>query len=275
MLHHPVFVRDMPNSNGAHVHGDSLGQFRKNLWGGKSSGHDYIMALITFLQKHGFKPTDGDPCLLATTGKIGPTLVAVTVDELLVIAPAEGDIDGFNKILTSKYQVKRLGKRQEFLGWSVTYESDDGIMISHPTLAQTTLANAIMKDCNPRQTPYKNDEEVCPPQLGDTLTPQHQEKFRQLVGDLNYSADSTRTDLGYITGKLGAALTKPTARHLEALKAVMRYLKETTHVGIKFAGGQQRPPEARLLQRFTDASYAADTTDRKSTSGMVITYNGG
>lgn len=139
--------------------------------------------------------------------------------------------------MTSKYQVKLLGKPQECLGWSLTYDNPDGIlMICQHTLAKKKLENSKMKECNPRQTPYNNDEAVLPPHLGDNPTPQHQEKARELVSDLRYLAGSTRPDIGYITGKIGATLTNPTYRHWEELKTELRYLKNTTHLGISCRG---------------------------------------
>lgn len=84
-----------------------------------------------------------------------------------------------------------------------------------------------MHERNPRQTPYNNYEVIIPPNPGDTPTPHHHEKFRQLVGDLGYLADVMLTDLELITGKLGGAITQLTARPWAALKYVMRYLEHT------------------------------------------------
>lgn len=275
MFQHPVYVKEIPLSDGTFRHGKRIGHLIKNLWGGKSAGHDYIMALFAHLKAHGYTATDGDPCLFTKAASAGPVLVAITVDDFLVTAPHTEQIAEFHKVLVQKYKVKRMGKPREFLGWSVSYGKDGEINIAQPALAQATLANASMSECNPRQTPYNNGELICPPHSGDTNTPQHHEKYRQLVGDLRYLADSTRPDLTFVTGKLGAALHQPTARHWAALKAVLRYLQHTLFLGITYTSGQKRAPAAKMLQCYTDASYAADTTDRKSTSGMLITYNGG
>lgn len=50
-------------------------------------------------------------------GRIGGhTMVAITTEELLVIAPNIKPVDRFYMIQTDKYKVKRLGRYRELLG---------------------------------------------------------------------------------------------------------------------------------------------------------------
>lgn len=83
--------------------------------------------------------------------------------------------------------------------------------LAHPALVQKTLENADMKQENPRKTPYNNDVTVSTTNITDIPTAQYRDKYRKLVGDLRYLADSTYPDFAKITGKLGAALNQPAA----------------------------------------------------------------
>lgn len=115
MFHEPDFFRDMQNSNGEFAHGNRIEKLKKNLWGGKSADHDYIMALLIYVQGLGYKDKGSDPCMFLKLGKKGLTIVAVSVDDFLVNATGEGDIDNFYKPLTDMYQVKRIGNPPNFL----------------------------------------------------------------------------------------------------------------------------------------------------------------
>lgn len=270
----PIFVRELPNWQGQYQYGNATGLLMRNLWGGRSAGHNYIHALFAHLRKHKFIPSDMDTCLFTKQDKVGTTAVAVTVDDFLVIADQPVLIDAFHDILALKYTVKRMGMPTEFLGWTVTRRTDGAIKLSQPSLVQTTIENANMAAANGRCTPYGTTEELHPPVASDQKMPDTIDKYRQLVGDLRYLADCTRPDLTYITGKLGAAAHSPTHRHWVALKAVIRYLRQTQQTGLCYPAGQKRRPSLKLVQCYTDSNFAGDASDRKSTSGAVLTYNG-
>lgn len=153
------------------------------------------------------------------------------------------------------------------------YRPDDNIHISQPALVKATIQNASITQANGRSTPYNADEDLSAPTDDDTLIRYNMEKYRQLVGDLRYLADSTGPDLAYVTSKLAAAISKTTTRHWAALKAVIRYLICTPMMGIIFRAAQQRPTNSKRLQGYSDASFAADAADRKSTAGTLLTYN--
>lgn len=102
----------------------------------------------------------------------------------------------------------------------------------------------------------------------------HHRKCQRIIVHLRYLADFTRPNITYITGRLGAANHKPTERHLQALKATIRYLSGAKEMGILYPSGQCRPPHLHLLQFKVDESFAGDSQDRKLPMAISITYNG-
>lgn len=107
---HPIYVREIPRSTRRFNHGKAVGRHIINLWGGKSAGHDYNEALFRHLRTHKYQYTDPDPCLFHDINLADPTLIAVTVDDLLVVAPTMDKIDAFYEILSKKYKLKLLGR---------------------------------------------------------------------------------------------------------------------------------------------------------------------
>ena len=77
-------------------------------------------------------------------------------------------------------------------------------------------------------------------------------------------------------------MATPTNKHLAAAKHVLRYLKHTAHYGLLFTGsggttGVPTPTDVigtTTISVYTDASWASDTKERKSTSGVVVLVNG-
>ncbi|CAN1759561.1 Retrovirus-related Pol polyprotein from transposon RE2 [Linum perenne] len=87
--------------------------------------------------------------------------------------------------------------------------------------------------------------------------------FRQLLGGLQY-LHMTRPDISYATNRLAQAMHAPTVDHWTQLKRVLRYLKGTTTHGVMI-----KPSSSYALSIYTDADWAGDHHDRRSTSAYV------
>lgn len=61
MFHNPVYVTEIPISDGAYRNGKSIGQLKNNLWVVKYAGNYYIMALFKHFEGQGHNETDVDP----------------------------------------------------------------------------------------------------------------------------------------------------------------------------------------------------------------------
>ena len=59
-------------------------------------------------------------------------------------------------------------------------------------------------------------------------------------------------------------MSNPTTLHLEATKRVLRYIRGTLNHGISFSSGPL------TLTAFSDADWAGDPFDRRSTTGLVF-----
>lgn len=79
----------------------------------------------------------------------------------------------------------------------------------------------------------------------------------------------TRPDIAYAVGVLSQFMHKPQTDHLEAALRVVRYLKGTPRKGVLFQKNGHLEIEA-----YTDADWAGNPVDRRSTSGY-FTFVGG
>jgi hypothetical protein len=94
--------------------------------------------------------------------------------------------------------------------------------------------------------------------------------YQSLMGELMWPSLGTRPDIAFTAGYLARWNAKPTSAHFTAQKRLLRYLKGTIDHGILF-----KSSTSSKLEGFSDADWAGDTTDRKSTSGNVYTLYGG
>ncbi|XP_045482187.1 secreted RxLR effector protein 161-like [Harmonia axyridis] len=92
--------------------------------------------------------------------------------------------------------------------------------------------------------------------------------YRKLVGSLMYLACTSRPDIMYSVSYLSRYLDKPNKELVTAGKRILRYLKSTADKGLVYKKGPEK------LEAYSDADWAGDRSDRKSTSGSLILYGG-
>ena len=76
----------------------------------------------------------------------------------------------------------------------------------------------------------------------------------------------TRPDLSFAVHQVCQYMASPTSFHLMAAKRILRYLKGTLYLGLSFT------PGPLTLSTFTDADWAGDPDDRRSTSGVLVYF---
>jgi histone deacetylase 1/2 len=74
-----------------------------------------------------------------------------------------------------------------------------------------------------------------------------------------------RLDLSFSVNKVCQYLHAPTTAHWTAVKRILRYVKNTSQLGITF-----RKSSSTLLSAFSDADWAGCIEDRRSTGGFAI-----
>ena len=120
-----------------------------------------------------------------------------------------------------------------------------------------------MQDCKPVSTPVSVASKLVLAADKDEYV--DLQLYQSLIGSLMYLSVSTRPDITYAVGNLARFSSKPTKEHSTALKCVLRYLKGTVKHSILYS--QKGSNEC---VGFSDADWAGDINDRKSTSGLHI-----
>jgi hypothetical protein len=108
--------------------------------------------------------------------------------------------------------------------------------------------------------------------LGNPLPPSN--LYQALVGSLLYLSVNTRPDISHSVGILSRFMSCPTDLHWDAAKHVLRYLKGTKNLGLRFVGGNDSHQGVYACEMFTDADFAADVDKRRSITGAVMMMQG-
>ena len=94
--------------------------------------------------------------------------------------------------------------------------------------------------------------------------------YASAIGSLQYAQVCTRPDLAFITGVLGRYQENPAMEHWKMVKKALRYAQGTKDYMLIY-----RRSDSLEIKGYSDADFAGDRDDRKSTSGYVFTLAGG
>ena len=94
--------------------------------------------------------------------------------------------------------------------------------------------------------------------------------YQSMVGSLLYATVATRPDIAQAVRAVSKFNASPTVAHLTAVKRILRYLKGTVNLAMKY-----QKTEGGKLIGYSDADYAGDLDDRHSTTGNIFLMSGG
>ncbi len=244
-------------------------RLKRTLYGLKQAPREWYSVLSAELKKQGFSVSNSDAALWYKDLPTGRVLVVHWVDDLQIAHPKAAVVADVKKSLLTAFKGKDLGETQQYLNMKVERDRKEGTLkLSQPTHTRELLRRLGLEKANPRQLPMAPGAEIKAWVEGDKEM-QNPSLYSESVGMLLYISCCTRPDISYATNVLARYMTKPTERHFELLKGVVRYLAGTVDTGIVY--GKSDLP----VQCFTDSDYAACKDSRKSRSGMLFTSFGG
>ena len=85
--------------------------------------------------------------------------------------------------------------------------------------------------------------------------------YRSMIGSLLYFTAS-RPDISYSVGVCARYQANPKKSHMTALKRIIKYVKTTAEFGMWYS-----KDTSDVLARYSNADWARNADDRKSTSG--------
>ena len=225
----------------------------------EESSRCWNTVLDSHLKRMGFLQSQSD----YVTGEGEDTFyIGVYVDDIILAGKDKSRMEEVKRELSSKFDIKDLGLLSYFLGMSVVQKLEEKMTwMGQPAYVQKLLLNTGMSDCKPVKTPVDPGQRLV--KASEDEEALDQSLYQSVVGSLMYLATCTRPDIAYAVGMLARFSSKPNRSHWIAVKRVLRYLRGTSDLGILYRG------DSGILG-YSDADWAGDPDDRKSTSGYMF-----
>ena len=239
-------------------------QLKKTLYGLKQSPRAWFGRFTEVMKKYEYEQSNSDHTLFIKKrgGKI--TCLIICVDDMIITGNDEEEIAELRKNLFHEFEMKDLGLLKYFLGIEVL-RSKKGIFINQRKYILDLLAEIGMIDCKPTDTPMVQNHGL---QMKEGAKLTDRGRYQRLVGKLIYLSH-TRPDIAYSVGVVSQFMHSPQEEHWEAVLRIVKYLKGTTEHGLMFEKHGHLE-----IHGFTDADWAGNPNDRRSTAGY-FTFVGG
>ena len=208
----------------------------------------------------GYTASPYDSTLFLRRTDKGTILLLLYVDDMIITGDDLSGIQELKDFLSQQFKMKDLGHLSYFLGLEITH-STDGLYITQAKYASDLLSRDGLTDSKTLDTPIELNVHLTP-SGGKPLS--NPSLCRRLVGSLVHLT-ITHPDISYVVHQVSQYLSTPRSTHYAVVLCILRYLKGTLFHGLFYSA--QSP---FVLRTFSDADWAGDPTDRKSTTGYCF-----
>ena len=234
-------------------------KLQKSIYGLKQAPRAWFESFTTQLLSLGFQASSADSSLFNYKAGSVIAFLLLYVDDIVLTGNNSSFITQLIHALSKVFELKDMGSLSYFLGLQIQ-RSTKGLTITQTKYATDLLTKHNMVHCSPCKTP-------CVPHVrlsvhcGQPIADVH--AYRSLVGALHYLT-FTRPDISFAVHQVCQFMNAPSDVHLTAAKRILHYLRGTLDHGLFYT------PGPISLSAFSNADWAGDPNDRRSTSGLLV-----
>nr|XP_017179568.1 uncharacterized protein LOC108169864 [Malus domestica] len=211
----------------------------------------------------GFLRSNADSSLFVPTGTRGRLMILIYVDDLVITGDNANKIAALKQSLHMTFAIKDLGRLKYFLGIEMA-TSSKGLFLNQRKYVADLLKETNLLDCKLATFPIDSKRKLT--MDGEAL--HNVSYYQRLVGKLIYLT-ITRLDITYAVEIISQFMHSPTVDHLNVVKRILRYLKGSIGKGILMQNNQ-----STSISGYTDADWADNAIDRRSTTGYCMFMGG-
>lgn len=210
----------------------------------------------------GFQSIPHEPCCLSRDG----ILIFFYVDDIVLAYQKmkESLVQEIVRSIKARYKLSGGEALQWFLGIEVIRDRKERkIWLSQASYIEKIAR--LMTTKQPDETPM-NPIELQP--YTGKASQQSIQQFQRKIGSIMYAAVVTRLDVAFAASRLSRFLVNPSDLHHAAADRVLSYLERTKTLALLMGQGDD-------FVVYSDASFADNTLDRKSSQAYLMRLFGG
>ena len=208
---------------------DMVLKLLKNIYGQKQAGRVWNSYLVEKLASIGFHPSLIDDCVFFR----GDVIFMVYVDDGIFIGNNDEQLQAIIKEMQGLgLNIEDQGHPADYVGVNIKKLKDDSYKFTQRALIDSIINDVGLKDSKTKPVPAKVSLQLHA--FKDQPVFDLNFNYRSAVGKLNYLAQTTRPDIMYATHRIAKYSFDPREPHGEAILYLVRYLKRTRDLGIRF-----------------------------------------
>ncbi|GMF12666.1 unnamed protein product [Phytophthora lilii] len=227
--------------------GNVMCKLHKAIYGLKQAASAWHQTIHAVFMKIGFCSCGADQCVRVNGAKDEYVYVCLYVNDMIIAAKTNKEIDEVKMALKSAFKMKELGEAKFILGMEINHDRTTGTLM----IKQTRYIDDVANRFNQQDAKAV----VNPCESGMKLT-----KFQSPT--TNAEREEMRTKP--YRSLIGCLL--PGQQHWKAAIRVLRYLKTTKDFGIVYNSNDDKV----VLEAYTDADWGSNLDDRRSVSGIMV-----
>ena len=197
-------------------------------------------------------------------------IIAIYADDLNLVGTKDTTSYAI-ALLTTKFEMKDLGKTSFCLGLQIIHVPDGGILLHQASYTRVLLKRFGLAHANPLSAPMMGRSSTSDdPYMSLEEKEEFPNKTRYLaaIGALLYLSTYTRPDISFATSVLARHNQRPRLRHWNGVRHLLRYLRGTKDLGLYYSWRR-----VQEITSYVDTNFKSDKESRKSQTGYIFLKN--
>ncbi|KAK1553149.1 hypothetical protein Q3G72_029697 [Acer saccharum] len=255
-LQEEVFVEQPKGFVDAH-HPNHVYRLKKALYGLKQAPRAWYERLTQFLVDNNYTRGSVDKTLFIKRDNDELFIAQIYVDDIVFGSTNNTKVQQFVDVMSLEFEMSLVGELSYFLGLQIR-QMHDGIFITQAKYAKNLVKKFGLEKAKHCDTPMSTTLKLSKDASGKSV---EQTLYRGMIGSLLYLTAS-RPNISFSVGVCARYQADPKESHLSCVKRIIRYVNGTSNYGIWYSFDTNAS-----LVGFSDADWAGNCDDRKSTSG--------
>ena len=173
-----------------------------------------------FMRNSRFHICEEDHCCYMKKYVKSYIILALYVDDMLIVGANKGEIDRLKKQLSENFEMKDLGPAKQILGMRIFGDRSEGILnLSQEKYIENLLSIFNVGNANTRNTPLRTHLKFSKRKSSQTEEEEsHMSKvpYPSAIGSLMYSMVCTKPNITHAVGVVSRFLSNPRKEHWKA-----------------------------------------------------------